>query len=61
MMFVLNKRQMADEKLNELLSGNSVYAESEELIRLMNRRIESHELDITVDDTEIGCWFIPND
>ncbi|MGP4071263.1 hypothetical protein ACTWQB_01755 [Piscibacillus sp. B03] len=60
MMFVLNKRQMADEKLNELLSGNTVYAETEELIRLMNRRIESHELDITIDETEIGCWFIPN-
>ncbi|RPF55362.1 hypothetical protein [Aquisalibacillus elongatus] len=59
-MFVFDKRQMADDKLNELLSGNTVYAETEELIRLMNRRIESHDLDITVDSTDLGCWFIPN-
>ncbi|TFB25036.1 hypothetical protein E3U55_01190 [Filobacillus milosensis] len=59
-MFVLNKREMADEKLNHLIDGYSVYAETEELIRLMNRRIESHELDITIDDTDQGCWFIPN-
>ncbi|GEL76861.1 hypothetical protein [Tenuibacillus multivorans] len=59
-MFVFNKREVADEKLNHLLEGYSVYAETEELIRLMNRRIQSQELDIIIDDTDQGCWFIPN-
>ncbi|MGM8215603.1 hypothetical protein ACLIA0_08500 [Bacillaceae bacterium W0354] len=59
-MFVLNNRHVADEKFNHLLNGYSVYAETEELIRLMKRRIDSHKLDIVIDDTDSGCWFIPN-
>ncbi|WP_017186303.1 hypothetical protein [Alkalibacillus haloalkaliphilus] len=58
-MFVVCKRRMANEKINNLRNGYSAYAETEELIRLMKRRINSNNLDIYEDQTDIGCWFIP--
>ncbi|WP_188206413.1 hypothetical protein [Alkalibacillus aidingensis] len=58
-MFVVQKQRMANQKLDQLLNGYSAYAETDELIRLMRRRINSHNLDIHVDQTDIGCWFIP--
>ncbi|GEN45898.1 hypothetical protein [Alkalibacillus haloalkaliphilus] len=58
-MFVVCKRRMANEKVNNLRNGYSAYAETEELIRLMKRRINSNNLDIYEDQTDIGCWFIP--
>lgn len=59
-MFVINNRTIADEKFNHLLNGYSVYAESNELIRLMKRRIHSHNLDVIIEQTDAGCWFIPS-
>ncbi|MDQ0351247.1 hypothetical protein J2R98_001050 [Alkalibacillus filiformis] len=58
-MFVVCRRRMANEKVNTLRNGYSAYAETEELIRLMKRRINSNNLDIYEDQTDIGCWFIP--
>jgi len=60
-MNVLNNRSVADNKFNLLLEGYSVYAETEELIRLLKRRIESHNLNnIVIEKNDLGCWFIPN-
>ena len=59
-MFVINNRSIADNKFKLLLEGYSVYAETEELIRLLKRRIESHNLDnIVIEKNNLGCWFIP--
>ncbi|GAA0456227.1 hypothetical protein [Alkalibacillus silvisoli] len=58
-MFVVCKTRVANEKVDRLLNGYSAYAETEELIRLVKRRIYSNNLDIYEDQTDIGCWFIP--
>ncbi|PKR79278.1 hypothetical protein CEY16_05930 [Halalkalibacillus sediminis] len=58
-MLVLQKRELADQKLNRLKNGYSAYAETEELSRMIKRRITSQKLDIHIDNTENGYWFIP--
>lgn len=58
-MFIMNERRMRDEKMKQLKEGRSVYAESHELIRLLMRDIERHELHVCCDHTNAGCLFIP--
>ncbi|NIK11073.1 hypothetical protein [Alkalibacillus almallahensis] len=58
-MFVQYKQRLANEKVNRLKDGYSAYAETEELIRLMKRRIKANNLEIFEDHTDIGSWFIP--
>ncbi|GAA0426043.1 MAG: hypothetical protein ACQEWU_05660 [Bacillota bacterium] len=59
-MLVMNHRRMRDEKIARLKEGHSAYAESHELIRLIKRDIEKEHLDVIYDNTNSGCWFIPN-
>ncbi len=60
-MTVLDRRQMRDDKIKQLKEGRSVYAESDELIRLIKRGIEKESLQVTIEKTDGGCWFIPNE
>ncbi|CDQ39324.1 MULTISPECIES: hypothetical protein [Virgibacillus] len=59
-MLVMDHREMRDEKIARLKQGNSAYAESRELIRLVKRGIEKEHLDVFLDEASSGCWFIPN-
>jgi len=56
---MLNKRRIRDEKIRQLKSGQSAYAESHELIRLIKRDIEREQLHVHYDNSRTGCWFIP--
>lgn len=58
---ILDRREMRDEKVKLLKEGRTVYAESPEFIRIIKRTIEKEKLSITYDQTESGCWFIPED
>ncbi|HLS09829.1 hypothetical protein [Lentibacillus sp.] len=58
-MLVINKRRLRDEKIAQLKEGKTAYAESLELIRLIQRGIERENLHVICDQTNIGCWFIP--
>ncbi|SHF78497.1 hypothetical protein [Ornithinibacillus halophilus] len=58
-MLILNKSQMRDRKINQLLNGYTAYAESQELIRLIKREIYRKGLNVYIDETTEGCWFIP--
>ncbi|HLR68452.1 hypothetical protein [Virgibacillus alimentarius] len=58
-MFIMNERQIRDEKMKQLKKGQSAYAESYELIRLLLRDIKKYNLQVHCDRTNIGCWFIP--
>ncbi|TQS76255.1 hypothetical protein DX933_02185 [Ornithinibacillus gellani] len=58
-MFVLNDRTIRDQKIEQLKNGISAYAESKELIRLMKRDIVKYDLQVQLDETPEGCWFIP--
>lgn len=60
-MTVLDRRAMRDEKIAQLKSGRSVYAESAELIRLMKRTITKENLQVTYEMANGGCWFIPEE
>lgn len=58
-MLLMHERRMRDEKMKHLLKGNSAYAETNELIRLLKREIEKVGLHVHCDHTNTGCWFIP--
>ncbi|WP_010651143.1 hypothetical protein [Oceanobacillus massiliensis] len=58
-MLPINLRRMRDEKIDQLRKGNTAYAETGELIRLMKRTIEKEQLHVQYDETDAGCWFIP--
>ncbi|HZW67092.1 MAG TPA: hypothetical protein VFF20_00550 [Pseudogracilibacillus sp.] len=60
-MTVLDRREMRDDKIRQLKEGRSVYAESAELIRLIKRGIEKENLQVKLEQTDGGCWFIPNE
>lgn len=59
MMFVINNRRMRDEKISQLKAGQTAYAETDELIRLIKRSIEKEHLHVHLDTTSGGCWFMP--
>ncbi|TFJ93893.1 hypothetical protein [Lentibacillus salicampi] len=58
-MYVIHQQQLRDEKMTRLKEGKSAYAESAELIRLMQRAIQREELYVHYDQANTGCWFIP--
>lgn len=58
-MLVINQRRLRDEKIAQLKEGNTAYAESAELIRLIQRGIERENLHVHYDQMNSGCWFIP--
>ena len=60
-MTVLDRRLMRDEKIKQLKEGRTVYAESPEFIRLIKRGIEKEKLEVKLENTNGGCWFIPNE
>ncbi len=59
MMKVIHTQRIANDKIALLMNGYSAFAESEEVIRLVNRRIHRNNLNIIVERTNVGCWFIP--
>lgn len=61
MMTVLDRRKMRDEKIAQLKTGRTVYAESPEFIRIIKRGIEKEKLHVVFEETNAGCWFIPVD
>ncbi|MFD1019022.1 hypothetical protein [Thalassobacillus hwangdonensis] len=60
-MLIMDRHRMLEEKVGQLMNGHTAYAETDELIRLMKREVAKHELDVYLDQTEAGCWFIPID
>jgi len=60
-MTVLDRRKMRDEKISQLKTGRTVYAESPEFIRLIKRGIEKEKLEVNLEETDAGCWFIPSE
>ena len=55
----MNNRRMRDEKIAQLKKGTTVFAETNELIRLIKRDIEKEHMNVYYDNTAKGCWFIP--
>lgn len=58
---VINRREMARAKVEKLKNGFSAFSETQEVTELMERYIKEENLDVHVDKTSLGCWFIPAD
>lgn len=58
-MKVIHTQRIADEKVNQLKEGLTAFAETEEVIRLVKRRIDRNNLVVHEEHTNLGCWFTP--
>ena len=58
---VISRREMARAKVEKLKNGFSAFSETQEITELMERYIKEENLDVHVDKTSLGCWFIPAD
>ncbi|MED4401193.1 hypothetical protein [Metabacillus fastidiosus] len=59
-MDTLFQRKLKQEKLDLIKNGFSAYVESATLVRLLTRDLKLLNLDVDIENTELGCWFIPN-
>lgn len=59
-MDILCQRKLKQEKLDLIKKGFSAYVESATLARLITRDVQLLNLDVYVENTHLGCWFIPN-
>ena len=58
---IITARELRNQKLERLRSGQNAYTESNEVIRLLQRDIANENLDVLVERTSSGCWFVPAD
>lgn len=58
-MLPIHVRRVRDKKMQLLRQGITAYAETEELIRLMERSIQRENLLVHCDYGHSGCWFVP--
>jgi hypothetical protein len=59
-LYILNPKKLAQEKVEHIKKGFSAYVESPELADLIKKEIQTLNLDVFEDATDIGFWFIPN-
>nr|WP_239534324.1 hypothetical protein [Thalassobacillus pellis] len=55
----MDHHRQLEEKVGHLMNGYTAYVETDELIRLMKREVSKHQLNVFLDQTDSGCWFIP--
>ncbi|HET7616164.1 MAG TPA: hypothetical protein VFK27_04320 [Bacillales bacterium] len=55
----MNPKDIVKAKVRRIQDGYSAFAESNELVRLMKKEISRSNVDVFVDETNIGSWFIP--
>lgn len=56
---VINRKHMARAKLEQLKNGYSAYAETSEITDIIEKELSKLELNIHIDKTPLGAWFIP--
>jgi hypothetical protein len=56
---IINRREMARSKIEELKNGYSAFAETSEVANFIEKELATLNLDIHVDRTPLGAWFIP--
>jgi len=56
---IINRRQMANSKVNKLKKGYSAFAETKEVIEYIKKELEKANIQVHIDETAQGCWFIP--
>lgn len=58
---IISRRALAREKLEKLKQGYSVYTETEEIAKYIEKELPSLNIQVHIDRTPIGCWFIPEE
>lgn len=56
---VINRKEMAKAKIEQLKSGFSAFAETIEVADLIEKELQSLNLNVHIDRTPMGSWFIP--
>ena len=58
---IINRGQIARDKLEKLQHGQTAFADSPEIIDRLRKYITEYQLDVVEDVTERGTWFIPKE
>ncbi|WP_096436093.1 hypothetical protein [Alteribacter populi] len=58
-MKIMSRSKLAKEKVKKIQAGFSAFAESKEVSDLIKKEIDTIGLDVIVDQTTLGSWFIP--
>lgn len=56
---IISRKQMAKAKINKIKDGYSAFAETKEVIDYIKKELEKENIPVHIDETEQGCWFIP--
>lgn len=56
---VINRKEMARAKIEQLKQGFSAFAETSEVATIIEKELRDLDIDIHVDRTSKGSWFIP--
>lgn len=56
---IINRKEMALQKVEKIRSGYSAFAETKELIDLIKKELLKENIEVKEEITEIGTWFIP--
>jgi hypothetical protein len=56
---IINRKQLMRDKLQQIMAGYSAYTETKEVAIMLKKELKLHNIDVYVDDTDKGFWFIP--
>lgn len=56
---IISRRELAKAKLEKIKRGLSAFAETKEVADLIKKEIQVQNLAVYVDQTSVGCWFVP--
>jgi hypothetical protein len=58
---IISRKAIAKAKIEKLKNGYSAYAETREVADLIEKEIAAMNMEVHIDRTSIGCWFIPGE
>lgn len=58
---VLDRKAMAQKKVDKIKAGLSAFAETKEVSELIRKQLAKEGIAVHEDVTEVGSWFIPGD
>ncbi|SDH32762.1 hypothetical protein SAMN05192534_10452 [Alteribacillus persepolensis] len=56
---VMNRKEMALQKVEKIKAGYSAFAESQEVSAMIRKELEKQQIAVYEDKTDLGSWFIP--
>lgn len=56
---IMNRKELARIKLENLKKGYSAFTDSEEIAKILKGQVSTLDIPIHIDQTTLGCWFIP--